>query len=422
MLSGLYDKIKFSGMWLDMNEPSNFRREESVLEDYSVQHRDSINIMTMNVNVQHYNSLDPTQPLNHSQVHAYYGHLQVMATYRFFQSINQRPFIITRSNSVGTGRFAGHWTGDNAATWPFLRLSIGSNFLNQIFGIQMVGSDICGFHLSTTNQLCSRWHQLGSLYPFARNHNEIDSQDQEPWVFGNETLRTAKLSIDFRYSILKQYYSIFVKNKGLGTIFRPLFFEFPNDEHAYIDQVEEKQFLIGDLLMSTPILEFGTNLTHSYFPGTWFNLESGSVYSNWMNVTNTLPSAPPVFLRSGRMLFLNNATTRTHTLNSDFKLKVGFERVGALYVSKGFILSINNYNKETDLNLCIAQDCLYEFKAKMKHEDSAIELSWNFIGPKRLAHRLRVLSVNAFFPDRQPIQYSPIRIDISGTGRFNLGS
>jgi alpha-glucosidase (family GH31 glycosyl hydrolase) len=61
-----------------------------------------------------------------------------------------RPFIITRSNSIGTGRYAGHWTGDNVATWDFLRLSISGNFLYQIYGIQMVGADICGFQNSTT--------------------------------------------------------------------------------------------------------------------------------------------------------------------------------------------------------------------------------------------------------------------------------
>lgn len=51
---------------------------------------------------------------------------------------------------MGTGAYAGHWTGDNNAEWPFLRLSISGNFLFQIFGIQMVGADICGFHLNTT--------------------------------------------------------------------------------------------------------------------------------------------------------------------------------------------------------------------------------------------------------------------------------
>jgi alpha-glucosidase (family GH31 glycosyl hydrolase) len=51
---------------------------------------------------------------------------------------------------VGSGMFAGHWTGDNVASWDFLRLSISGNFLFQIFGIQMVGADICGFYKDTT--------------------------------------------------------------------------------------------------------------------------------------------------------------------------------------------------------------------------------------------------------------------------------
>lgn len=210
-----------------------------MVENYRVQHWDTLSNMTINPSVRHYNAQNVSDPLNHTEVHAYYGHLEVMATYKFLESVHLRPFIITRSNSVGTGRFSGHWTGDNAATWPFMRLSIGANFHHQIFGMQMVGSDVCGFHLSTTAELCARWTQLGALYPFARNHNEIDSQNQEPYVFGEKTLRTAKLSLDFRYSIIKQYYSIFLKNKGLGSIFRPLFFEFPADEECYKDSVEE---------------------------------------------------------------------------------------------------------------------------------------------------------------------------------------
>jgi lysosomal alpha-glucosidase len=87
--------------------------------------------------------------LYHNEVHAYFGHLSTVPTYEFL-SKHGRPFIISRSNSVGTGAYAGHWTGDNNAEWPFLRLSISGNFLFQIFGIQMVGADICGGHLDTT--------------------------------------------------------------------------------------------------------------------------------------------------------------------------------------------------------------------------------------------------------------------------------
>ena len=68
--------------------------------------------------------------------------------------------------------------------------------------------------------------QLGSFYPFARNHNHEAALPQEPYMFGEDHIETSRKSLKTRYSLLKQMYTWLLMKKGKGTFFRPLGFEF----------------------------------------------------------------------------------------------------------------------------------------------------------------------------------------------------
>jgi alpha-glucosidase len=63
------------------------------------------------------------------------------------------------------------------------------------------------------------------------------SIDQEPFALGPVVLEASKKNIKLRYSILKFYYRHFINKRGLGTIFKPLWIDFPQDINTFNDSI-----------------------------------------------------------------------------------------------------------------------------------------------------------------------------------------
>uniref|UniRef100_A0A8C2NL27 P-type domain-containing protein n=1 Tax=Capra hircus TaxID=9925 RepID=A0A8C2NL27_CAPHI len=211
-------------------------------------------------------------------VHSLYGYSMSIATEKAIEKVlpNKRSFILTRSTFAGSGSHSAHWLGDNTASWEQMEWSITGMLEFGLFGIPLVGADICGFVAETTEELCRRWMQLGAFYPYARNHNADGYQHQDPAFFGQDSplVKSSKHYLNIRYALLPFLYTLFYKAHMFGeTVARPFLHEFYEDTNSWI---EDTQFLWGPSLLITPVLKQGAEIVSAYIPdATWYDFETG---------------------------------------------------------------------------------------------------------------------------------------------------
>nr|DAD35336.1 TPA_asm: hypothetical protein HUJ06_005976 [Nelumbo nucifera] len=288
--------VPVDGLWIDMNEASNFCTGKCTIPknrpcpgnpgwvcclDCEIINKTRWDDPPYKINAS--GALAPignktiaTSALHYNGVleydaHSIYGFSHAIATHQALQGLmGKRPFVLSRSTFVGSGSYAAHWTGDNQGTWNDLRYSISTILNFGIFGIPMVGSDICGFYPQPTEELCNRWIELGAFYPFSRDHANYYSPSQELYVW-DSVAESARNALGMRYKLLPYLYTLNYEAHTSGApMARPLFFSFPNFSKCY---GLSTQFLLGSSIMVSPVLEQGKSEVKALFPpGTWYSL------------------------------------------------------------------------------------------------------------------------------------------------------
>jgi alpha-glucosidase (family GH31 glycosyl hydrolase) len=184
---------------------------------------------------------------------------------------------------------------------------------------------------------------VGAFYPFSRNHNG-GQVPQEPYVFNKTAMDEMRTAIKLKYSLIRYYYTLLTDNslRGTGTIYKPVFFEFPEDKSAYSD-IEYNIMIGSGLKVSINSYDLNSTYTPFYFPaGTWCLLggkanTTNNCFNSTSGVTLTLPSTLSDYqmhIREGYIIPMQDtlsASAKNFTTSKDLQnWEVDFHLLGSV--------------------------------------------------------------------------------------------
>ncbi|KAM7413361.1 hypothetical protein PAMA_020650 [Pampus argenteus] len=277
--------MKFDGIWIDMNEPASFvhgtvggkclgnplLENPPYMPPLESKHL-GLNHKTLCMNSEQI--LSDGKKVRHYDVHSLYGWSHTKPTYDALRDVTgKRGIVVTRSTYPSSGIWAGHWLGDNAASWDQLYKSIIGMMEFSLFGIPYTGADICGFFNNAEYEMCLRWMQLGAFYPYSRNHNGKGNPRQDPVSWNTTFSEASRDVLNIRYTLLPYLYTLMFEAHTKGsTVVRPLLHEFVNDRNTW---EVYKQFLWGPALLITPVLDQGARHVDGYVPDArWYDFHT----------------------------------------------------------------------------------------------------------------------------------------------------
>ncbi len=177
------------------------------------QSRKNLDYRTLSLNATHVlTDGEEESIITELEAHNLNGHMSAKVTAEYLREIatgeqKERTFLLSSSTFPSSGRFTSHTMGRNQRSWEHMKYSISSIMNSNMFGIAHAGADVCGFHGIADVEMCGRWMQLATFYPFARNHNGGGNGNQAPFSLGIYTAM-AKAALEDRSQYLRYMYSL----------------------------------------------------------------------------------------------------------------------------------------------------------------------------------------------------------------------
>lgn len=249
----------------------------------------------------------------HATHHNDYALGMQMATFDGFLKArpNERPFMLSRSGSIGSSRYSAIWTGDNLSNYFYLKMSIPCSVNLSLSGQPFNGADLGGFGEDATDALMMDWVKAHFLFPFLRNHANRGTREQEPFAFPEATMSVVRRYIRLRYKLLPYLYNLFIQQEATGDpILRPMFYEFDGEN---LDKIDD-QFMVGNAVLQAPFVEADAKKRTIHLPGSepWYDATSGEWCEPGERTARHGKESTPLFVRCGAMIPMLPGTPTTN--------------------------------------------------------------------------------------------------------------
>ncbi|KAF2479354.1 putative alpha-glucosidase [Neohortaea acidophila] len=235
---------------------------------------------------------------------------------------HERPFVLTRSATAGTMRYAAStWSGDNVTSWDGMR---GANALSLTAGmclLQCYGHDIGGFEgPQPSPELLLRWVQLGIHSPrfaincFKTGDDNLVGDVIEPWMYPH-IIPEIRKAILRRYELIPYLYSLMLLSHFHAVPpQRWVGWGYENDTEVWTSKVlkdGEQQYWLGDTLLVGGVYEAGVSEAKIYLPKRsnddlgYLNLNAPHQHlpaGRWATIGSPWKGSIPILARIGGVI------------------------------------------------------------------------------------------------------------------------
>lgn len=225
------------------------------------------------------------------------------------RSAGKAPVTFSRAGFTGSQAHGLFWAGDEDSTWEAFRSSVTAGITAASCGIVYWGWDLAGFSGPVPDaELYVRAVAASTFMPVMQyhsefHHHELPLRDRTPWNVAEQTGDPAVVAEFRQYAHLRERLLPYLREQAARTVatsrplMRGLFFDHPDDTEVW---QHPRQYLLGDDLLVSPVLEPGATSWRTYLPaGQWVDVWNGEHHRGRQVVSRDVPrDIVPVYCRA----------------------------------------------------------------------------------------------------------------------------